>query len=600
MAPSVALARESASVMVVSLASGVAGAALGAAVSGGIGYVLLRREREEHEAICMHLRMSEKPKNDVDRDTHRLGYLERRGAASPASPVKASAASFVQAPTSDSFASVSKGNDQPSGRPEDVLSHRLDARTPSDASRRLRNLPDPLAETRSADVSMRDFGSAPASPMPRSGSVVADAVLANEALHSPVSMSSSSVLRSIPEVFSETSSSSDGVAPGHGFVGATSGGSTDVYVASPQNPYLRNLSKQERQRMDEYGEVATSYVAKKSFRERMEVRARGVADVLSERLDRNPMEGIPVIERADGSVGDVGANWWDSLASTRRSFQSSPRVEPSYGGAESYMASESYAIHASTPNRETANRDAAQCAMTNSEVVNCGIANHEVAQHGVGDRASRVSSTRHPSASFEASLYQDSVRSVPPAPLGAFASDFASDASSMSAVNSINASHTMDFAGEIARRVATVEEEAYPEIEDAPQSLTQVWEDSLAALDDRVEDNLMASFDERAYRDREAKRSLAAKESSSAGDTSFDDAVGAIETIDEPDGLESDTVFLNFRAPGNHPEVKDTGSYINYLIQDELKRSPSHYLRRQARSYFRVHEGGQNTQAQAV
>jgi len=48
-----------------------------------------------------------------------------------------------------------------------------------------------------------------------------------------------------------------------------------------------------------------------TFAERMTNRARGVADLLSERLTSDMMAGVPIIARADGSVGDVGTTWWD-------------------------------------------------------------------------------------------------------------------------------------------------------------------------------------------------------------------------------------------------------------------------------------------------
>ncbi len=59
-----------------------------------------------------------------------------------------------------------------------------------------------------------------------------------------------------------------------------------------------------------YEQIAENYVSKQTFRQRMATRAQGVAATLSARIDANRMEGLPVIERADGSVGDVGTAWW--------------------------------------------------------------------------------------------------------------------------------------------------------------------------------------------------------------------------------------------------------------------------------------------------
>ena len=61
----------------------------------------------------------------------------------------------------------------------------------------------------------------------------------------------------------------------------------------------------------DYVDVAEGYVRTRTFAERMSARAKGVASVLSERLGAAKMDGLPVIARADGSVGDVGESWWD-------------------------------------------------------------------------------------------------------------------------------------------------------------------------------------------------------------------------------------------------------------------------------------------------
>ncbi len=61
----------------------------------------------------------------------------------------------------------------------------------------------------------------------------------------------------------------------------------------------------------DYLDVAEAYVNRITLADRMAQRAKGVAGVLSERLGASKMEGLPVIARADGSVGDVGENWWN-------------------------------------------------------------------------------------------------------------------------------------------------------------------------------------------------------------------------------------------------------------------------------------------------
>lgn len=72
----------------------------------------------------------------------------------------------------------------------------------------------------------------------------------------------------------------------------------------------------------------------------------------------------------------------------------------------------------------------------------------------------------------------------------------------------------------------------------------------------------------------------------------FQDVVGGPSTIDDPDGLEGPTGFIPFRVPAGRPDVVDTESYIDYLIDDELSQNESPALQRSRHSYLRVIEGG--------
>lgn len=76
----------------------------------------------------------------------------------------------------------------------------------------------------------------------------------------------------------------------------------------------------------DYGEIAENYVRRAGIVERMATRARGVASVLSDRLEANMMDGVPVIERADGSVGDVGTTWWDAAVQNSGSRTTVPQA----------------------------------------------------------------------------------------------------------------------------------------------------------------------------------------------------------------------------------------------------------------------------------
>lgn len=61
---------------------------------------------------------------------------------------------------------------------------------------------------------------------------------------------------------------------------------------------------------NDYAQIAENYTKLLIWRERTVARAKGAAAVLLERLGQDPMDGLPIIERADGTVGDVGTAWW--------------------------------------------------------------------------------------------------------------------------------------------------------------------------------------------------------------------------------------------------------------------------------------------------
>ncbi|MBQ9006562.1 MAG: hypothetical protein IJ092_09340 [Atopobiaceae bacterium] len=228
----------------------------------------------------------------------------------------------------------------------------------------------------------------------------------------------------------------------------------------------------------DYSDIAEKYVSKKTQRERKTRRAGGVASALAERLGVNPFEGLPVIERADGTVGDVGTSWWnDALSSSIRTIEDIPdeNFEPVTGSLESSVPS--------------------------------------AASH------------------FE----QDT------------------EASRRSAY--------------ISRNVAEVNVGIYPEHRTAAElDRDDIWERALQAMDERlpqVNPNPV-----------------------------FADAIGTIETIDEPDGLEGSTGFIPFKLHAGHPEVVDANSYVDYLIGDEFSRNPSKAARKSSRDFLTVIQGG--------
>lgn len=235
---------------------------------------------------------------------------------------------------------------------------------------------------------------------------------------------------------------------------------------------------------DDYGQIAENYVNRITFRERMARRAEGVAAALSGRIGSGMMDGLPVIERADGSVGDVGTSWWTTEVGRER-------------------------IDANT-----------------------GFAADEVAQISIPSSFSAEAAR----TALEAARKQQS--------------------------------HSR---ADIASRLAFIDEGVFPEHRSAAEAAADDWEQALRSM----EENLAAD-----------------PETPNQDPIEFIDAVGNSETLDEPDNMEPDTSFIPFRTPAGHPEVVDTESYVDYLIEDEFGRNSSKAARRTSRRYLRILEGG--------
>ncbi len=235
---------------------------------------------------------------------------------------------------------------------------------------------------------------------------------------------------------------------------------------------------------DDYGQIAENYVNRITFRERMAWRAKGVAAALSDRIGSDMMDGLPVIERADGSVGDVGTSWWTTEVGRER-------------------------IDANT-----------------------GFAADEVAQISIP-------------SSFSAEVARTALEAA--------------------------RKQQSRSRADIASRLAFIDEGVFPERRSAAEAATDDWEQALRSM----EENLAAD-----------------PETPNQDPIEFIDAVGNSETLDEPDNMEPDTSFIPFRTPAGHPEVVDTESYVDYLIEDEFGRNSSKAARRTSRRYLRILEGG--------
>lgn len=235
---------------------------------------------------------------------------------------------------------------------------------------------------------------------------------------------------------------------------------------------------------DDYAQIAQNYVNQITFRQRMARRAEGVAAALASRFGADMMDGLPVIERADGSVGDVGTSWWKTEVGQARISS------------------------------------------------NSGFAADEVADISIP-------------SSFSAEATQGAVVAA--------------------------AERQRSSRADIASRLAFIDEGVFPERRTMAEAASDDWEQALRSMDENI---------------------AADPETPNQDPIEFIDATGGADTLDEPDNMEPNTSFIPFRTPAGHPEVVDTESYVDYLIEDEFGRNSSKAARRTSRRYLRILEGG--------
>lgn len=121
--------------------------------------------------------------------------------------------------------------------------------------------------------------------------------------------------------------------------------------------------------------------------------------------------------------------------------------------------------------------------------------------------------------------------------------------------------------------VAVAETAEEPRWSEAQQDL---WAVALEALDDRFAEQIALG--------------------PNTNQPMFSDEVGDIDTIDEPEGLEPVTEFMSFKPMAGHPDVQDTSSYIDLLIDQEFSHNSSSSARQSVRgvlrNYLKVIDGG--------
>lgn len=379
--------------------------------------------------------------------------------------------------------------------------------------------PSRATSAASADVSTNGYASAPTSKNAFVAATSPAATTSSAAASASTSTPASAPAPSGPEscgVLSQASSSANSLRARLSQIPQV-----DAPIAShPDTPKASQKASQKSEQQasqkashltNSLEDFAEHYAQHESFKERMMTRAQGVREILSSRLSKNRYSDIPVIERADGSVGDVGETWWS--------------------------------------------------ACVDEELQKTGkLAGSQVAQV-TGSVSAVAASAPAPAASVPAPAPQ-ALASAPAA---------AAPASKKPA-----AYPQLSQGQRIARSIAEVDEGIYPmrrEVEDLEKK--DLFEEALRAMGDAMPAD-------------QAKAPI------------FADSIGGSSTIDEVDDIEAATAFIPFKVPPAHPEIHDTKSYIDYLVEDEFRRSKQQKHRAHTRSnapaphapMLRVIEGG--------
>lgn len=294
----------------------------------------------------------------------------------------------------------------------------------------------------------------------------------------------------------------------------------------------------------DYADVAEDYVRKITLAERMAARAKGVASVLQERLGAAKMEGLPVIARADGSVGDVGEAWWD------QAFGNEVRpATASVAGMESVnegLADNSAVLFcAQTPAAAAAAKD-------------LWVA--QAAQAAARQQSPAPAQAAQPASSASAQPAQPATPQ--PAP----------SASAHPAPAAVEPRRDREV---IATRLADPAEAFPAQGQRWSDQQQDLWAVALAALDERTNEDIAMA---------------AANAVPAPSPASFD------EELDEVDHLEPDTIFMAFKPQAGRPDVTDTDSYVDMLVDEELARNESKSVRKlvhhSIRKRFKVIDGG--------
>lgn len=303
----------------------------------------------------------------------------------------------------------------------------------------------------------------------------------------------------------------------------------------------------------DYEDIAQNYVRQQTFKQRLQLRAEGVAKILSERLGTNKFDDLPVIERADGSVGDVGTQWWNTrmgdavrkVGSLRdipdfdfsaATLSQPAQVQPSVGLAEEVQPASAQIQSADAPlplSRSKARID----TVKRSETIAARVANVNIGQYPAKRSVEELD---------HADLWEAALTSM---------NNRIEDPKAASHVPVVSAQ--------------------YDDIDGAPiePSLVVPAEPSSAPVPASVP---AAALDETVYAPMSLELNTTAKAAEIPQVTpsthEFTDIVGATDTLDDPDHIEPKTGFIPFKISANHPEIVDASSYVDFLIRDEVAR----------------------------
>lgn len=303
----------------------------------------------------------------------------------------------------------------------------------------------------------------------------------------------------------------------------------------------------------DYEDIAQNYVRQQTFKQRLQLRAEGVAKILSERLGTNIFDDLPVIERADGSVGDVGTQWWNTrmgdavrkVGSLRdipdfdfsaATLSQPAQVQPS-AGLDGEVQSAATQVQSADAPLPLSSSKARIDTVKRSETIAARVANVNIGQYPAKRSVEELD---------HADLWEAALTSM---------NNRIEDPKAASHVPVVSAQ--------------------YDDIDGAPiePSLVVPAEPSSAPVPASVP---AAALDETVYAPMSLELNTTAKAAEIPQVTpsthEFTDIVGATDTLDDPDHIEPKTGFIPFKISANHPEIVDASSYVDFLIRDEVAR----------------------------